>query len=368
MKDFYDILGVKRDASAEDIKKAFKSLARKYHPDLNPNDTQAENRFKEVNEAYGVLSDKEKRARYDQFGHSAFGPGGGGPQDAGQGGYGFGNSDFNFQGFGDLGDIFGQFFQGGGRGRGPQGPQRGEDLQAVVDLSFDEAFRGAQRQISLNRMAACDECQGTGNRPGSRPTTCPDCHGAGTITMAKGFIRRTQNCPRCSGSGQVNAEVCYRCQGQGRADKTERVDVSIPAGVDTGTQIRVAGKGNAGRLGGPPGDLFIITHPAAHPRFERKGANLYTTVPISYKEAVLGGKIRVPTVDGQGEITLPPGTSSGQTFRLKGKGMPRLKSAGAGDLFITAQVQVPKGVDETTRRLLSELDDRLHPSGVRGGS
>jgi len=369
-RDYYEILNVKRKASEKEIKAAYRKLARKYHPDVNPHDKTAEAKFKEISEAYQVLSDPEKRALYDKFGHQAFSRSGFGGQEGPQWSdfsrFDFSHFDFKRSGFnvGDLGDLLGSMFGGNRESETTSGPIKGSDIQYTMDLSFEDAIRGLNTRISLQREVLCTSCQGTGSERGSYLETCPGCGGSGQAKVSRGFLNTTQVCPQCKGSGKMNKHPCRACQGNGIALQSEKISVKIPAGVDNGSKVRVAGKGNAGRRGGPPGDLYIITRVRSHPFFERKGDNLYCEVPITIVEATLGAKISVPTIDGEATMTLPTGTESGQVFRLRGKGMPHLKGAGRGDQFITVKVVTPKNIDPRMEQLLRELE-HLYPYNPR---
>jgi molecular chaperone DnaJ len=363
--DFYKILGVKRDAKPEDIKKAYRRLARKYHPDVNPGDKSAEDRFKQMSEAFDVLSDPKKRKVYDRFGeyseHLANAAASAGPgQTRG--------TPFDFSGF-DWGttstpggtpggsssfrDIFADLFSGGKAEREPPRPQpqKGADIEMPLSLSFEEAITGLTTNLTVKRSDQCSRCHGAGDTGGS-VMTCPTCKGAGQVQRAGGRLRFTQECPDCEGSGK-RRPPCSLCKGKGTLPKTENVKVRIPAGVDTGSRVRIPGKGEGGRLGAPPGDLFIITNVGRHQYFTRKGDNIYVIVPITVPEAALGAKIEVPTVTGKAQLRIAPGTQSGQKFRLRGRGAPSLRDANAhGDQFVEVQVVLPKVISEETKELL----------------
>lgn len=364
-REYYDILGLRRGASEQEVKRAYRKLARKYHPDVNPGDKAAEAKFKEISEAYEVLSDPEKRRRYDQFGPEAFAGGGRGPEPAaGFGGFDFSRVDFGSGGFGDLGDLLSEFL--GQRGQ-PEaaGPGKGEDLHYSLDITFEDAIRGLTTEISIQKHSRCGSCGGSGARPGSALETCPDCAGSGRI-RGRGLLRTSQPCPRCRGNGKISREACTSCGGRGVTFGTERIAVKIPAGVDNGSRVRLQGMGEPGRNGGPPGDLYIITRIRPHPVLERKGDNLYLEVPIAITEAALGAKIEVPTVDGMTTMRIPPETSSGQVFRLRGKGVPHLKGGGQGDQFVTVKIVAPQNLDTRSQELLREFA-RLNPGDPRRG-
>ena len=349
--DFYKVLGVPRGASEDDIKKAYRKLARKYHPDLNPGNKDSESRFKELTEANEVLSDPEKRKNYDTYGDPS------GPPAA----TGFSYDEAEGAGFGGA---FQDLFRGfGGRGRGRSGPRAGEDTQHAVRIGFKEAFHGTKLSLSLQRSETCKACQGTGDLPGSRPTTCPTCGGKGYREDGSSFFRTRQECPACNGTGK-KAAPCTTCQGRGRVPKAENVTVAIPAGVEDGARLRVAGKGEGGRRGGGPGDLYLQIQVEPDPRFERRGPNLYLDLPISFSEAALGTKVEIPTPDGHTTIKIPPGTQSNANLRLKGVGMPITGSGQRGDLFARIKVVTPHIVDERSKDLLRELAE-LNDAEIR---
>lgn len=364
-RDYYDVLGVARGASEKEIKRAYRRLARKHHPDVNPNNKAAEARFKEVTEAYEVLCDPAKRQQYDQFGHQPFGGAHGGapPQGGGTGGFDF--SQFDLGGPGGVQDLFSDLF--GRRGYSAQtGPAKGEDLHYSIDLDFEDAVRGLSTEIDLQRHVTCSTCQGSGIGAGGRLQPCPACKGSGRARAGPGFIGGQQVCPHCRGTGKLSSTPCVSCHGNGAVLKNERIAVKIPPGVDNGSNIRIQGKGHAGRAGGPPGDLYIVTRVRSHPFFERRGDNLYCEVPITVTEAALGAKIEVPTVDGKASMRIPPGTSSGQVFRLRGMGVPHLKGSGRGDQFVTVKIVVPQNLDARSQELFRELG-RLRPEDPRHG-
>lgn len=356
-RDYYEVLGISKDATEADIKKAFRKLARKYHPDVNPGDRSAEQKFKELNEAYEVLADPKKRQQYDQFGHAAFGGGFG--EAAGPGG-GFGFEGFSqgqgaefFRG-GGFEDLFGNMF--GERAARPHGPARGEDLTYAVEVDLEDAVFGKTMQLDLNREVACALCGGTGSQPGTSPRTCSACKGTGAVTGGRGFMHFSQPCPVCRGEGVTNPNPCRTCGGSGATPKTDRINVKIPAGVDNGSKVRVAGMGGPGQKGGPSGDLYIVTRVRPHPYFERKGDNLHSEVPLTFGEAALGSKVEIPTVDGMVSLTIPAGTQNGQQLKLRGKGVPHLGGGGAGDHYVTVKVMTPTGISERSKELLQEFD------------
>jgi molecular chaperone DnaJ len=362
--DYYELLGVPRKASAKDIRGAYRKLARKYHPDLNPGDKSAEEKFKQVQEAYDVLSDSKKRQMYDQFGFYAEnyqgGPAPGEEASAGGPHFDFGGFDFGGAGGTSFRDLFSQFFRGG---RGTEGPEReaGNDLEYQIRVSFWEAVRGTVKKISITRLDSCASCQGTGAAGGAQ--VCPACGGKGTVQQTSGRMRFNISCPRCAGTGRLRTP-CGACGGEGRVQRAETLDVRIPAGVHTGSRVRVPGHGNAGTLGAPPGDLYILLEVAPHPFFERQGDDLHTVVPITISEATLGAKIEVPTIDGRSQVRIPPGTSSGRRLRLREKGVPSARNGRRGDQDVELQVVVPKPTDERVRNLLRELD-KIAPEDPR---
>jgi molecular chaperone DnaJ len=353
-RDYYDVLGVSKGASADEIKKAYRGKAKELHPDRNKDNPDAENLFKEANEAYEVLKDAEKKAAYDRFGHAAFENGMGGGGRPGGGG-GFGGGDFS-SAFSDVfDDLFGDFM-GGGRGGGRRAT-RGSDLRYNLRVSLDEAFSGVQKTINVPTAVNCSSCSGTGSESGSEPTTCPTCSGMGKVRAQQGFFTVERTCPTCSGLGQIIKNPCKSCGGAGRVEKERSLSVNIPAGVETGTRIRLAGEGEAGLRGGPPGDLYIFVEVSAHELFERDGVNLFCRVPVSIAKAALGGSIEVPTIDGgRGRIQIPAGSQSGRQMRLRGKGMPALRGGGSGDMFIELAVETPVNLTARQKELLEEFD------------
>jgi molecular chaperone DnaJ len=358
-RDFYEILGVARGASDDEIKKSYRKLAMKYHPDRNPDNKQAEEKFKEAKEAYEMLSDPQKRAAYDQYGHAGVDPNMGG---FGGGGQGFG-------GFSDaFGDIFGDIFGGGGGGgRGRSGPQvyRGADLRYSMEISLEEAAHGHETQIRVPSWSNCDSCGGDGAEPGTKVETCSTCHGAGQVRVAQGFFSMQQTCPRCSGSGKYIPKPCKKCHGAGKIKSQKTLEVKIPAGIDDGMRIRSAGNGEPGVNGGPSGDLYVEVHIKAHPVFEREGDDLHCQIPISFVDAAIGGEIEVPTLSGKATFDLPEGTQSGRTFRLRSKGIKSLRTALPGDLYIHVQVETPVKLTDAQKKLLKEFQESLQKSGSK---
>jgi len=373
-QDYYELLGVPRKAAQKEIRQAYRRLARKYHPDLNPGDKSSEEKFKQVQEAYDVLSDAKKRQMYDQFGFDAERRAAVPPEEADANGVHFDFGGFDFGGSAGAGnaggsgganfrDIFSQFFRGGAGQAVAQEAEPGSDLEYQIEISFWEAVRGTVKTLTITRLDACSACNGTGT-VGS-PQVCEACGGTGQSTQTSGRMRFNVPCTRCGGTGHTRT-LCSACRGEGRVRRTETIDVRIPAGVQTGSRVRVAGHGNAGTNGAPPGDLYIITEVQPHPYFDRRGDDLYTVVPITVSEAALGAKIEVPTLDGRSQLRVPPGTNSGQKLRLREKGVPSLRRHGQrGDLYVELQVIVPKPVDERVRNLLKELA-RLEPEDPRG--
>lgn len=354
--DYYDTLGLARGASAEEIKKAYRKKAKELHPDRNKDNPESEAKFKEVNEAYEVLKDADKKAAYDRFGHAAFegGMGGGGPR-PGPGGMG-GNADFA-SAFSDVfDDLFGDFM--GGRQGGRQRAARGADLRYNLRVTLEEAFGGLHKTINVPTSIQCDSCKGSGAEGGSEPTTCPTCSGMGKVRATQGFFTVERTCPTCSGLGQIIKNPCSSCGGAGRVQKDRALSVNIPAGVETGTRIRLAGEGEAGMRGGPPGDLYIFIEVKPHDIFTREGAELQCRVPVSMTVAALGGDIEVPTIDGgRSRVKIPAGSQSGRQMRLRGKGMPALRGAGTGDMYIELAVETPVNLTARQRELLREFEN-----------
>ena len=345
-KSLYDALGVSKSASQDEIKKAYRKLARQYHPDTNPGDNEAEERFKEVQGAYDVLSDPEKRKQYDAFG-SADGragfPGGGGS-----------GGNFNFD-FGDISDLFGGFGDIFGRGQSRQRAGQGADLQAEISISFEDSLRGVETQIPVEAEAACRECGGSGGQPGSAPKVCPECKGRGVTVESQGMFGLSHQCPRCHGSGTIIEKPCPRCHGSGRERRTKRYKVKIPAGVKDGTQIRLKGKGEPGYGGGPPGDLIVVTRVSESPLYKRRGNDLEVEVPVTYADAALGASVDVQTPEGPVSLKIPAGSESGKLLRIKGRGAPKLRGEGRGDVLARLKISVPKKPNKKERELLEQL-------------
>ena len=360
-RDYYEVLGVSRGASEEEIKKAYKKMARKYHPDLNPGDKTAEEKFKEVNEAYEVLSDADKKARYDQYGHAGVDP------NFGAGGFG-GGFDGSFD-FGDLGDIFGSFFGGGfggGRRTNPNAPQRGESIRMSIAISFEEAAFGCEKAVTVERYETCDTCHGNGCAPGTSPEVCPDCHGTGTVQVRRqtpmGVFATSSPCPKCGGKGRIIHQPCKDCRGSGMVRKKKTIQASIPAGIDNGQTISIRGQGNAGKNGGPAGDLLITITVRPHELFRREGTSVLCEAPITFTQAVLGAELEIPTIDGKVKYTLPEGTQSGTTFRLKGKGIPSINGRGRGDQYVTVYIETPKNLNKEQKEALKKFAETMGES------
>lgn len=352
-RDYYEVLGVSRSATSDEIKKAFRKLGKKYHPDLNPGDKEAEAKFKELNEAYQVLSDDEKRQRYDQFGH------------AGVDGNGFGGGS-GFSGFdmGDLGDIFGDIFGGGFGGFGGRqrrnGPRRGSDLSQYINLTFEEAAFGCKKKINITKMETCESCHGTGAKAGTQPVTCPQCNGSGQIQQRRqtmfGFSNVISECPNCHGKGKIVKEPCPECRGVGNVRKNKSIEVDIPAGIDSDQVMRIRGAGNAGENGGPSGDLQLIIRVKPHELYRREGYDVHITIPVTFVQAALGATLKVPTLHGIVEYDLPEGTQPNTRFRLRGKGIPILHGKGNGDEYVTVTVEVPRNLSRKQKDILEEFE------------
>ncbi len=348
MRDLYEVLGVPKSASESEIKKAYRKLARKHHPDSNPGDAEAEERFKELQDAYDVLSDPDKRKEYDQLGTRMFD----GAQAGGPGGFQWSGN------VGDLGDLFGGLFgrTAGGGARPRQRGQRGVDVGVTVNLSFEDSLKGLTTKIPVELETACSTCKGSGAEPGTSPVICPECRGRGVTSEDEGFFAFSRPCPRCHGNGTVIEKPCRTCHGTGRERRTKRYTVKIPAGVKDGTQIRLKGKGEAGYGGGPPGDLIVSTHVAPSPLFERRGADLIIEVPVTYAEAALGAEVEVPTPDGRISLKVPAGSQDGKLLRAKGQGAPKLNGGGRGDLLARVRLDVPKKLTKAEREAIEALD------------
>lgn len=355
-RDYYEVLGVSRSASDAEIKKAYRALAKKYHPDMNPGDKEAEKKFKEASEAYAVLSDAEKRRQYDQFGHAAFEGGAGG---AG----GFGGFDFNGADFSDIfGDIFGDLFGGGARrGRGSD-PMKGANIRKSIRITFEEAVFGCEKELDLVLKDPCSSCQGTGAKPGTSPETCPKCGGKGQVVYTSqsffGTVQNVQTCPNCGGSGKIIKEKCPDCAGTGYTSSRKKIKVTIPAGIDNGQSVRIRDKGEPGVNGGPRGDLLVEINVSRHPIFQRQDVHIFSTVPISFAQAALGGDVKIPTVDGDVLYTVKPGTKTDTKVRLKGKGVPSLRNAQVrGDHYVTLVIQTPEHLSAEAKEALKRFDE-----------
>lgn len=349
-RDYYEVLGVDRGAALEDIKKAYRRLARQYHPDMNPGNKEAEEKFKEIQEAYDVLCDSDKRARYDQFGHAADQMGGG---FGGFGGFGdMGGS------FGGLGDIFDMFFNTGG-GRQRSGPERGADLGLSLEISFEEAAFGTEKDVEISREENCRHCGGSGAEAGTKPATCPGCHGTGQVRTSQaspfGRFESIHPCVQCRGTGKIIKSPCSKCRGKGRVNRTRKIHVRVPAGVDTGWRLRMHAEGESGLRGGPPGDLYIDIKVRPHRIFRRDGYDVFCEVPLTFTQAALGAEVEVPILEGKAAINVPEGTQSGATFRLRGKGIPRLNSHGRGDHHVIVKVKTPTGLNDRQKEILREF-------------
>jgi len=359
-RDYYEVLGVSKGATDDELKKAYRKVAKKYHPDMNPGDKEAEAKFKEANEAYEVLSDKDKRARYDQFGHAGVDP------NFGAGGYGGGFD----MGDIDLGDLFGSFFGGGFGGGGFGGqqranaPQKGESLRASMTVTFEEAAFGCEKELDLNRTEECQDCHGSGCQPGTTAETCPECRGAGVVRIQRGgggfAFSTTAPCSKCRGTGKIIHSPCKSCGGNGSVRRKKRISVTIPAGIDDGQAVSLRGQGNAGKNGGPAGDLIVGIRIKPHSQFQREGTTVLYEHPVSFYQAAMGAELEIPTIDGKVKWTLPAGTQPGTTFRLRGKGIPELRGRGRGDQYVTVKVQVPTSLN-------AEQKEALHTFGAAMG-
>lgn len=366
-KDFYEVLGVDRGAGEDEIKKAYRKTAKKYHPDLNPGDKEAEAKFKEAAEAYEVLSDKDKRARYDQFGHAGVDPNFG----AGGGGYG-GAYSGGFGDFGDIGDIFSSIFGGGfggGRQTNPNAPRKGGDTSTTLYLDFVEAAKGCKKKVKTTRVENCSECGGSGAEKGTQPKTCPSCHGTGQIHVTQrtpfGAMQTQRVCDQCRGSGKIIDKPCRSCAGKGRVKKSNEQEINIPAGIDEGQILNVRGGGDAGVNGGPYGDLHINISIRPHAIFERRGYDVFCDLPITFVQATLGAEITVPTLDGKVKFTIHEGTQPGDEFKLKGKGITRLGGSGHGDQYVKITVEIPKNLSQSQKNLLSEFENKTDDSNYK---
>ena len=356
-RDYYEVLGIQKGASEDEIKKAYKKLARKYHPDMNPGDKEAEEKFKEVNEANEVLSDPEKKARYDQFGFAGVDPNYGAGAGGGADGGGFD--------FGDLGAIFGSFFGGGfgGQRRNPNAPQRGESIRASVSISFTEAAFGCEKSVAIERSEQCPTCKGSGCTPGTTPEVCPDCHGSGTVQTRRqtpmGVFASNGPCRKCGGTGRLIHQPCSDCRGSGAVRKRRTIKVNIPAGIDHGQTISLRGQGGAGKNGGPAGDLLITVMVQPHEIFRRDGVDVFCEAPITFTQAVLGAELEIPTIDGKVKYSIPEGTQTGTVFRLKGKGVPVLNGRGRGDQYVTVVIETPRSLNKEQKEALRRFSETL---------
>ena len=353
-RDYYEVLGISKGASEDEIKRAYKKMARQYHPDLNPGNQEAEENFKEVNEAYEVLSDAEKKARYDQYGHAGVDPN-----------FGAGGFDGSFD-FGDLGDIFGSFFGGGfggGRRTNPNAPQRGESIRMALAISFEEAAFGCEKSVTIDRTEPCDTCHGSGCAPGATPEVCQDCHGTGTVQVRRqtpmGVFATSSPCPKCGGKGKIIHQPCKDCRGSGSVRRRKTIQATVPAGIDNGQTISIRGQGNAGKNGGPAGDRLITITVRAHELFRREGTSVLCEAPITFTQAVLGAELEIPTIDGKVKYTLPEGTQSGTTFRLKGKGIPAINGRGRGDQYVTVYIETPRNLNREQKEALKKFAEAV---------
>ncbi len=360
-RDYYEVLGIEKGAGEDEIKKAYRKKAKQYHPDLHPGDAEAEANFKEVNEAYSVLSDADKKARYDQYGHAGVDPNAGFGGGGGFGGFGGGFGGFDF---GDIGDIFGSFFGGGGGGgqRSRNAPQRGQDIEVQLSITFEESATGCKKDVSFKKIEKCPECSGTGAQKGTSAETCPTCHGSGQVKVTQrtpfGIMQSTKACDNCRGTGKIIKSPCTNCRGTGYVRVSKTIEVSVPAGIADGQRISLRGLGDDGRNGGPAGDLIIYVTVRPHRIFERGGNNLYCEIPISFTEAALGAEIKVPTLEEDVDYTIPEGTQHGTTFRIKGKGMPSVHNPkNRGDIEFTVVIEIPRNLDNKQKDLLRDFAD-----------
>ncbi len=350
--DYYEVLGVDRSASQEEIKKNYRRLAMKYHPDRNHGDKAAEEKFKQVGEAYEVLSDPDKRAAYDRYGHAAFNAGGAGP-----GGFGGGFGGFQAGGFGDIGDIFSEIFGQQTRSRGGnRNMRRGEDLQFQITITLEQAAKGYETEIKVPSWHDCEECGGSGARKGTSPKQCPTCHGTGTVRMGNGFFQVEQTCPKCRGKGTIIDTPCPHCRGTGKVEERKTLKVKIPAGIDDGQRIRMSGRGAPGENGGANGDLYVVVSIKEHELFERDGTDLHLEMPVSFVTAALGGEVEVPTLDGRVTLKVPEGTQSGKIFRLRGRGVKSVRNDGTGDLYVHMVVETPVNLNSQQKDLLRQFE------------
>ncbi len=356
-RDYYEVLEVSKSSTSEEIKRSYRKLAVKYHPDKNPGDHTAEEKFKELGEAYDVLMDDNKRAAYDRMGHAAFAQGTAGPRGGGGGGF---HDPFDifrevFGSQGGGGSVFEQFFGGGGGQERGETRSRGSDLRYDLQIRLEEAAFGCEKEIEISKLDSCQKCHGSGAEAGSKATTCPTCHGRGQVISSRGFFQVSQTCPRCRGTGQIIANPCKGCEGEGRVEGRSRIKLKIPAGIDDGSRLRSSRNGEAGIRGGPPGDLYVVIHVKEHEVFEREEDNLFTEVPISFTTATLGGETTVPTLEGKASLKIPAGTQSGTVFKLRGKGVPTLSSSQRGDLLVRVLVEVPSKLNSEQRKKLEEF-------------
>jgi molecular chaperone DnaJ len=352
-RDYYEVLGLPRNASEQEVKSAYRKLALKYHPDRNPGDLQAEERFKESAEAYGVLGDPEKRRRYDAFGHAGLG--------------GAGGAGFDPTIFADFSDILGDFFGFGDLFGRRRGPRRGSDLRYNLEISFEEAAFGTETQIRIPRGEACEACSGSGAAPGTRPATCPTCGGAGQVTFQQGFFSVARTCSHCRGAGRIVTEECKTCKGEGQIQTERTLQIKVPPGVDNGSQLRISGEGEGGPQSGPPGDLYVVLRVKGHELFRRDGTHLFCEIPVSFPQAALGATLQIPTLEGdKTKLTIPEGTQSGSVLRLRGQGVPQLGGRGRGDLHVLVRVDVPTRLDAGQRELMEKLAETLPVPDIQG--